>query len=453
MSSYERSENKHNCLKKIVSVFLVLALCITSFPVASIAKENEEMADIEEDVEPYVLQELEEYRTIDTKQFLMSDHTVQAVMYNEPVHYEENGEWEDIDNSLEFEESADKDDFDGYKTKEGNFNVKFAEKSDSDKLVTITENDYELSWTLLNKSKARLFADDIDIEETVLNDDSTVIEESVENVSQTVTYNNIINDTDIEYTVNGKGLKENIIVNEPTDDYTYPFEITANNLILTLQEDSSIIAADSETEESIYIIPTMFMYDANNEVSQDISVSLEQVEENKYILTINANCDWINDESREFPITIDPQVKSKQVDDAIQVSCVSSLRIIEDIANNDNCVFGGYDLKYGITRLLLKFDLPELNPNDIIINSKLNIYEVGIDRIKDDSKETQINAHMIKSNWSGAAWILQPIYDTTVLDYDFIKKSDKDSLDKGVAVLKSWDITNAVKAWYENDKK
>lgn len=56
-------------------------------------------------------------------------------------------------------------------------------------------------------------------------------------------------------------MKENIIINEPTDDFTYSFEITANNLILTLQEYSSIIAADSETEESIYVIPTMFMYD------------------------------------------------------------------------------------------------------------------------------------------------------------------------------------------------
>lgn len=80
MNLYERSENKHSYFKKFLSVFLVLALCITSFPIAAIAQENDEMTGIEEETQPYVLQELEEYRTIDTKQFLMSDHTVQAVM-------------------------------------------------------------------------------------------------------------------------------------------------------------------------------------------------------------------------------------------------------------------------------------------------------------------------------------------------------------------------------------
>lgn len=451
MSMYERSENKHSYFKKFLSVFLVLALCITSFPIAAIAQENDEMTGIEEETQPYVLQELEEYRTIDTKQFLMSDHTVQAVMYNEPVHYEENGDWEDIDNSLEFEESADEEDFDGYKTKEGNFNVKFAEKSDSDKLVTISENDYELSWTLLNKSKARLFADDIDIDETALNNDSTIIEESVENVSQTVTYNNILNDTDIEYTVNGKGLKENIIINEPTDDYTYSFDITANNLILTLQKDSSIIAADSETEESIYVIPTMFMYDANNEVSQDISVSLEQGEENKYILTINANCDWINDENREFPITIDPQVKSKQVESAIYTSCISSLLTLENLADDNNFMVGGYDLKYGLTRILIAFELPELKSNDMIVNSRLNLYEVGVS--SNSKTETQIDAHLIKTGWaSGIPWAFQPLYNDVVLDYEFIKGSDENLINNGSAVLKSWDITTAVKYWYDGEK-
>lgn len=41
MSMYERSENKHSYFKKFLSVFLVLALCITSFPIAVIAQENE----------------------------------------------------------------------------------------------------------------------------------------------------------------------------------------------------------------------------------------------------------------------------------------------------------------------------------------------------------------------------------------------------------------------------
>jgi hypothetical protein len=30
----------------------------------------------------------------------MSDHSIQAVMYSEPVHYQEDGEWKEIDNTF-----------------------------------------------------------------------------------------------------------------------------------------------------------------------------------------------------------------------------------------------------------------------------------------------------------------------------------------------------------------
>ena len=39
----------------------------------------------------------------------MSDHSVQAVIYAQPVHYLENGEWKDIDNSLQYEGKAFED--------------------------------------------------------------------------------------------------------------------------------------------------------------------------------------------------------------------------------------------------------------------------------------------------------------------------------------------------------
>lgn len=455
MNLFKRDKKGHSLFKKCLSVFLVLILCITSFPIISLADEVEAMSEVDEsEMEPYILQELEEYRTIDTKQFLMSDHTVQAVMYNEPVHYEEDGAWVDIDNSLEFEESADEENFDGYKTKEGNFNVKFADNTEADKLVTITENDYELSWNMLNKSKPRLFSDDIEIEEAINDDNTSEIEKSVENVSQTVTYHDITNDTDLEYTVNGNGLKENIIVKKPIENYTYSFEITASNLTLLLQEDNSIIAVDSETEYCIYTIPAMFMYDANSEVSQDIIVSLDQKSEDKYILSIDANGDWINEDSREFPIVIDPQIKSKQVDEAIEISCISSVKILTNLANDNNCILGGYDISYGFTRLLLKFDLPELDSNDMIVDAKLNLYETGIAFSNNSMDDAQINAYMVKSLWTNATtWAVQPVYAINALDHEFLKKSDKTTIDKGNAVLKSWNITKAVKLWYEGEEK
>lgn len=410
-------KDTYKFITKVLSIFLALAIFTVSLPIISFANESDIIDETDEEMEPYILQELEEYRTINTKQFLMSDNTIQAVMYNEPVHYEENGEWEDLDNSLEYQESVSDDDFNGYKTKNGNFDVKFAESKNSDKLVTISEEKYNLSWNLLNRNRIISGINTIDIEETEMNENATLAEQSVENASQSVIYKDIIRNTDLEYIVNGSGLKENIIVNKPLDDCNFSFEITADNLKLILQEDNSVKAVDIETEECIYTIPAMFMLDSNGEVCEDIKVSLNQEDETKYVLAVNANCDWIKDDSRVFPIVIDPQIKSEQVEESIDICCISSVKILSNLAVDDNCILGGYDLSYGFTRLLLKFDLPELESNDMVIDAKLNLYETGITYSNDKMDDAQINAYMVKSLWTNATtWAVQPVYGLQALD-------------------------------------
>ena len=41
--------------------------------------------------QPTALYELTDKREVNVKQFMMSDNTIQAVVYTEPVHYKENG--------------------------------------------------------------------------------------------------------------------------------------------------------------------------------------------------------------------------------------------------------------------------------------------------------------------------------------------------------------------------
>ena len=47
-----------------------------------------------------VIREIPSLRGENIKQFLMSDKTIQVAMYDEPVHFEKNGTWNDIDNDL-----------------------------------------------------------------------------------------------------------------------------------------------------------------------------------------------------------------------------------------------------------------------------------------------------------------------------------------------------------------
>ena len=88
-----------------------------------------------------VVREIPSLRGENIKQFLMSDKTIQVAMYDEPVHFEKNGTWNDIDNDLYQTEEG------GYKNKSNPFQVEFAADKYAEKLVQIHQDDYELSWS------------------------------------------------------------------------------------------------------------------------------------------------------------------------------------------------------------------------------------------------------------------------------------------------------------------
>jgi len=404
----------------------------------------DDKVETEETNEITAVEELEEKRTADSKHFLMSDQTVKAIIYNEPVHYLENGTWKDIDNTLEYEKAAESDDVNGYKTKSGPFDVKFAKKANSSKLVTIKQDKYSLSWDLKNKSKVSSLMNNAEIvKQKTSNDD--VIEASVANTSQIVNYNNITDNTDLQYVVNGNGLKENIIVNDKSDEYKYSFEIKAVNLTLELQEDNSIIASAGDTGEIIYKIPSMYMIDKSGAYSDDVSVSLSQKNKNKYTIEITANSQWINSEERLFPVIIDPQITTQQIKKNIYSTYVESGHSTTNHNGEIQMMVGKDSSGAGKCRGFVKFTLPSLNKGDMVIDATMYLVQHYADYYASTTPDAQVNAYMVSQAWQEGTvtWANQPSYTSVALDYDFIKKSDTK------AMWKEWNITKAVKQWYE----
>ena len=446
---FSKNRTSYNLTTKIISIILSFVIFFSAFPLITLADEVDEavVEDIAvEDIEPTIVQELEEERTENTKQFLMSDHTVKAIMYSEPVHYEEDGKWYDIDNSLEYEKETSKNDFNGYKTASGSFDVKFAQTASSSKLITVSQDDYSLSWNLLNKTKIISHFNTIKIENKKISEDTTEIESCVADASQTVRYDNIVSNTDLEYIVNGNGLKENIIIKKPADEYTYSFEINANNLTLSLQKDNSIIAADSETEECIFTIPTMFMIDSTGQYSDKITVSLKQTDENTYVLIVSADKDWINSEDRIFPVTIDPQITTKQLKKEISSTYVESGFPTKNHSAEPHLEVGRDSSGHGKLRSYIKFTLPQLGKGDMVVDATLNLVQNYVDYYASSTPDTQINAYKVTDPWEqgNVTWNNQPSSDSTILDYDHLKKSEKTK-----PAQKSWNITKVVKEWYE----
>lgn len=78
-------------------------------------------------------------------------------------------------------------------------------------------------------------------------------------------------------------------------------------LELKLSEDNTNIELCKEDKVE-FRIPAPFMYDAKGVRSDDVYYELEPSENGKYVFTVVADADWINDEKREMPVTIDPQI-------------------------------------------------------------------------------------------------------------------------------------------------
>ncbi len=289
---------------KLLTFIMALLMLIVSLPTYALATllkaETEQANETEEQSiekqEIIVLEEEISLRDENIKQFKLSDGTTKAVVYSNAVHYKDaEGNWIDIDNALTLNGSE-------YSTSNKQ-SIKFANKSGSNGLVSIKDGDYKIDFTPLSPNKVS-----VEIENPQKNNSRKFESISVlNNLVSKATYKDIYDGIDIEYILVGNNIKENIIVKEKQDTYTFSFELKLNKLSAELV-DGAIILSDCDSGEQVYEIPAPYMLDASNEYSESVEYTLTQESKWKYTLTVTADPDWLNAADRAFPVTIDPTV-------------------------------------------------------------------------------------------------------------------------------------------------
>ncbi|MDT8719769.1 hypothetical protein IAI10_24420, partial [Clostridium sp. 19966] len=266
--------------KKILSILLMTTVLATALPTmvkaddskpAITNTEGTSQAAKQEEAVPKIVGEINDKREENIKQFLMDDNSYEAVIYNEPVHYYEDGQWKDIDNTLQDAEDDElasdtdnSDDGDNSQTSpkaetaqssskqedknaltntSNSFKVSFSKNTKKKKLVSLKKDKYEISWGLDNSNKAAsskiLEKDSKKLEESMkaeadkkISSDKKIStlsadkkakakenimdnseKETVEKNSSSVQYSNIYTDTDLRYDLIGDKVKENIVIN------------------------------------------------------------------------------------------------------------------------------------------------------------------------------------------------------------------------------------------------
>ena len=192
--------------------------------------------------EPEVVAELTELREEDTKHFLMSDGSRVAAKYDRAVHYLKDGEWKDADNSLTACEDSSGDE--ELKNRSDEYSVRFAKKSNKNKLVRLEKEKYRLDWSLSGAGK-------VGAEYTPENSADTGNPMALKNITGTVMYKDILRSTDISYTAEVGGVKENIVLKDRSAPESFSFEYKLKNLSFR-EAKGNIELFDPESPETVY---------------------------------------------------------------------------------------------------------------------------------------------------------------------------------------------------------
>lgn len=382
--------------------------------------------------------ELIDKRERNIKYFLLDNNNVKAEIYQDAVHYMKDGKWADIDNSL-----TEADDTDGQKVIENklnSFKVKFAKNATDNKLVSIKSDKLNMKWSLVESEKVNIKTN-LSVDKSNKNDNQTALK----NIASSVTYSDIMKDTDITYDVQSENIKENIVLK--TLDATknkLVFNLDIGDSEAKLNPDNSISIYNSKNEE-ISKIDSPYMYDANLESSNKLEIVLTK-NKSDYTLQIKPNEEWLNSKERAFPVTIDPTVNTSLYYQDIQDTYIYS-------GDSDNpSRYEAHIIRAGggiskIFRSLIKFTLPTINSGDQVIDAKLNLCNYpDTEEWNPTTQALQINVHKVTSNWQQetANWIdTANTYDPKIVDYMVYQYNTSDPTMKNTC-----DITSIVKDWY-----
>ena len=437
MKTVKTYSPKTKILSLILSFLIIFYLIPTSVFAEGLDNDttvsNNSVSDNEEN-NTYTpeIYEVTELREENVKHFRLEDGSYVAAQYNYPVHYtDENGQLVDIDNRLS--ES-------GSELSTGNSRIKFVKKiTGNGNIFTLHENNTKITMSLAGAEKKTegVVTNNINSDESFK--DALGKMTNLENLSSTILYEDILDGVDIEYIVHSLNIKENIIVKEKKDSYCYSFTIELNNLTAALADDGNVYISSLDGVRQ-YVIPAPVVFDSNgNYAPTDAAAyTLNSSGNGKYNLTVSVLSEWMNDESRVFPITVDPPILGTS-------DCDIDLNIDSNYPNSNTN--GNEEFYVSSTeRAYLKFDesnFAVFPTGSTIMRAELNIIGSNL-----SGAPAKIGVYEITSNWDNSiTWnksIASPTqgsFSSELIDYIVVNSTGRHS----------WNITELYKGWIDGE--
>ncbi|MBQ7637824.1 MAG: DNRLRE domain-containing protein, partial [Clostridia bacterium] len=371
-----------------------------------------------------ILCENEESRNACSKTFRLVDGTNIIAIYDTPVHEQaENGVWQEIDNSL-------KETNDGYENKNASLKVKFFKNPTSGKLYTVQGQDFQMTWGL---SKVNNTA--IQVQKQSNSETDAERKLAVRSQSELVRYEDILPYVDMEYRINGNGVKENICLKDKRAATGFSFSLKTDNLQIALENNEIVL---SRNGESIFTISAPYMIDAEGHRNNNLKLELSGGH-NQYNVTLLPDTEWL--ETAAYPVIIDPVLSKYMSYSEIHSTSVTSTGY--NLYETGAIVVGRESTYYGFSRGYFKFDLPEqFTSADRVIQAQLQLHT----RHLDGAGPVTVNVRKVVNNFnlSTATWstVVNCCENGPVIDSYTVSQN-------GVYPV-AFDITTAVRSWYQD---
>ena len=455
-----KKKTKKAC--KILSVFLAFLIVVQILPLQVLAENITDAiahqqfindvvnnpTSVDDDSDAEILYEVEEKRDEYTKVYKKSDGSYTAVMTEEPLHYLYNGEWEEINNSMSLNGNL-------YTNLDNLFNVELPETIDSNENLTVEKDGYELSFSVdeIEESSAT-------VENNVVVSDTNiaVADEAISQTQSSVTYNDVAENTDLQYIVTPNSIKENIIVSDKEsvkDTYTFTFE--TNGLNTEKLDDGSVVFKD-ENDEVKFRIPRPVMTDSSLAFSYDINVVLIENTDETVTLEYSPSSEWINDSDCVYPITIDPAIHVENDDvswvEDTWVSFDSEIENSQYINGYNDCAGGvinqtstnsNNETRYQNSEIYTKFNIDALKSlgNNVVFTEVQYLF-VGA------SVEGKAIAKTISSptDLTTVTYETKPTLDDEIIDYYTSPYSSNEMLNGLKFSYIHFNLTKPLNEWY-----
>ena len=129
-----------------------------------------------------------------------------------------------------------------------------------------------------------------------------------EDINNTVVYKEAFgHNTELRYTPTLSGIKEEIVIYDPTDESSYSFKVCTNGLNLFSDSEGMFFAHSEKSETKIRIGKTA-VYDSVGHESRGYLKAETIKSGSEYMIYVTADQDFLEDSNTVYPVTVDPSL-------------------------------------------------------------------------------------------------------------------------------------------------